>query len=118
MTSASTIPRSKRRKHAGISVAAFLFVLFLVASTMAGLASSASAQETDRAKALSQKMMCVCGCNQVLGACNHVGCQYSHGMLKEVDDRVARNESDDLTLQGFVQEYGPTVLAEPPATGF
>jgi cytochrome c-type biogenesis protein CcmH len=39
-------------------------------------------------------------------------------MIREVDERVARNESDDLTLQGFVQEYGPTVLAEPPAKGF
>jgi cytochrome c-type biogenesis protein CcmH/NrfF len=39
-------------------------------------------------------------------------------MLKELDDRVARNEPDDLTIQAFVQEYGPTVLAAPPATGF
>jgi len=39
-------------------------------------------------------------------------------MLKELDDRVARNEPDDLTIQAFVQEYGPTVLAAPPTTGF
>jgi cytochrome c-type biogenesis protein CcmH len=75
-------------------------------------------QETARAKALSQKLMCICGCNQILGACNHVGCTYSHGMIRELDERVARNESDDLTLQDFVQEYGPNVLAEPPAKGF
>ena len=31
---------------------------------------------------------------------------------------VARNDSDDLILQAFVQEYGPTVLAEPPTKGF
>jgi cytochrome c-type biogenesis protein CcmH len=76
------------------------------------------AQETQRAKNLGQKLLCVCGCNQILTACNHVGCTYSHGMLKELDDRVARNEPDDLTIQAFVQEYGPTVLAAPPATGF
>jgi cytochrome c-type biogenesis protein CcmH len=76
------------------------------------------AQDTPRAKALGQKLMCVCGCNQVLGACNHIGCTYSHDMIKELDARVARNESDELTLQGFVQEYGPTVLSEPPAKGF
>ena len=39
-------------------------------------------------------------------------------MQKEIDQRVARNESDDLTLQAFVQEYGPTVLEEPPTKGF
>jgi cytochrome c-type biogenesis protein CcmH len=90
----------------------------VLAAALISLALPANPQETARAKSLSGKLMCICGCNQILGACNHVGCSYSHGMLKEVDDRVARNESDDLTLQGFVQEYGPTVLAEPPTTGF
>jgi len=92
----------------------------LLALAMAGLflAGSAGAQETPRAKALGQKLMCVCGCNQILTACNHVGCQYSHKMLQELDQLVARNDSDDLILQAFVQEYGPTVLAEPPTKGF
>jgi len=39
-------------------------------------------------------------------------------MLKEIDLRVSRGESDDLILQDFVQEYGPTVLISPPAKGF
>jgi cytochrome c-type biogenesis protein CcmH/NrfF len=39
-------------------------------------------------------------------------------MQKEINERVNRNESDDLTLQAFVQEYGPTVLIVPPAKGF
>jgi cytochrome c-type biogenesis protein CcmH len=83
-----------------------------------GYVPTAHAQETQRGKVLGAKLLCVCGCNQILTACNHVGCTYSHGMLKELDDRVARNEPDDLTIQAFVQEYGPTVLASPPTTGF
>ncbi len=63
-------------------------------------------------------MKCVCGCNQILTACNHVGCTTSHAMLKELDDRIARGDSDDLVLQSFIQEYGPTVLVDPPKTGF
>jgi cytochrome c-type biogenesis protein CcmH len=90
----------------------------LLVTAWAAMAPPSSAQETPRAKALGQKLMCVCGCNQILTACNHVGCTYSHGMLKELDQGVARNESDDLTLQAFVQEYGPTVLAEPSTKGF
>jgi len=78
----------------------------------------ARAQESAHAKELGQKLMCVCGCNQILGSCNHVGCSYSHEMMKEVEDRITRNEPDDLTLQAFVQEYGPTVLSSPPAKGF
>jgi len=87
-------------------------------AAIAALASVARAQESAKAKQLGQKLMCVCGCNQILGSCNHVGCSYSHAMMKELEDRIARNEPDDLTLQGFVQEYGPTVLSSPPAKGF
>lgn len=82
------------------------------------LAPAAKAQESAHSKELGQKLMCVCGCNQILGSCNHVGCTYSHDMMKELEDRIARNEPDDLTLQAFVQEYGPTVLSSPPAKGF
>jgi len=89
-----------------------LLVLFLASAPLC------RAQKTPRAKALGQKLLCVCGCNQGLVACNHVGCTTSHAMLKELDDRVARGDSDDLILQSFVQEYGLTVLAEPPAKGF
>lgn len=92
------------------------FLLLLVLSLAS--APLCRAQKTPRAKALGQKLLCVCGCNQGLVACNHVGCTTSHAMLKELDDRVARGDSDDLILQSFVQEYGMTVLAEPPAKGF
>jgi cytochrome c-type biogenesis protein CcmH len=92
--------------------------LLLVFAAAALVLPSAGAQETHRAKNLGGKLLCVCGCNQILTACNHVGCTYSHGMLKELDSYVARSEPDDLTLQAFVQEYGPTVLASPPTTGF
>jgi cytochrome c-type biogenesis protein CcmH len=94
-----------------------LLLAFVVAAALFSV-PSASAQQTDRAKELGQKLMCVCGCNQILTACNHVGCQYSHKMLQELDQLVARNDSDDLILQAFVQEYGPTVLASPPTKGF
>ena len=89
-----------------------------VLSAVLVLAIAARGQSSDRSRQIGSKLLCVCGCNQVLTACNHVGCTYSHGMLEEVDVRVARNEPDDLTLQAFVQEYGPTVLAEPPHRGF
>lgn len=93
-------------------------IALLVVALALLLAPSSQAQQTERAKELGKKLMCMCGCNQILTACNHIGCTYSHTMLKELDQAVARNESDELTLQGFVQEYGPKVLAEPPAKGF
>lgn len=77
-----------------------------------------NAQQTDRARQIGKRLMCVCGCNQVLTQCNHVGCTYSHAMLKELDARVARDQSDDSVVQSFVQEYGATVELVPPAKGF
>jgi cytochrome c-type biogenesis protein CcmH len=91
---------------------ALVLILFLALGIPAG------AQQADRAKSLGRRMLCMCGCNQVLTDCNHVGCPSLSAMTKELDERVARNEPDDLTLQAFVQEYGQAVLAAPEAKGF
>jgi cytochrome c-type biogenesis protein CcmH len=64
-------------------------------------------------------MMCTCGCGQVLLECNHVGCQSSDKMRNQLLAALEKGgDSDDLILQGFVQEYGPTVIAAPTTTGF
>jgi cytochrome c-type biogenesis protein CcmH/NrfF len=62
--------------------------------------------------------MCICGCNQILLECNHVGCPDSDGMRNELMAAVSRGDSDSLVEQAFVQKYGPTVLAAPTTTGF
>jgi cytochrome c-type biogenesis protein CcmH len=67
---------------------------------------------------LGHNLMCACGCRQVLLECNHVGCSYSDRMRDELSTALTRGDSDDLVLQAFVQKYGPTVLAAPPAAGF
>ena len=54
----------------------------------------------------------------VLLECNHVGCQYSDRMRNELVAALDRGDNDDLTLQSFVQKYGPTVIAAPSTTGF
>jgi cytochrome c-type biogenesis protein CcmH len=76
------------------------------------------AQRTDRAKALGTKLMCMCGCGQILTQCNHINCPSSGPMLKELDAHVAKGEADDLIVQDFVQEYGEKVLSAPPTSGF
>jgi cytochrome c-type biogenesis protein CcmH/NrfF len=39
-------------------------------------------------------------------------------MLKEVDQGLARGDSEDTITQAFVQEFGTKVYAEPPHSGF
>ncbi|HTC46169.1 MAG TPA: cytochrome c-type biogenesis protein CcmH [Candidatus Aquilonibacter sp.] len=67
---------------------------------------------------IGHQMMCICGCNQILLECNHVGCPDSDGMRNELMAAVSRGDSDSLVEQSFVQKYGPTVLAAPTTQGF
>jgi cytochrome c-type biogenesis protein CcmH/NrfF len=96
-----------------------------LALIFAAFAPTSRADNADRAKSLSRKVMCMCGgCNDTAGTCNHTGgafsgpCDTAKAMQKEVAERVNRGDSDDLILQSFVQEYGPTVLPDPPKKGF
>ncbi|HWR14068.1 MAG TPA: cytochrome c-type biogenesis protein CcmH [Terriglobales bacterium] len=67
---------------------------------------------------LGHKLMCKCGCNQILLECNHVGCSYSTKMRDELMAALQKGDSDSLVLQSFVQQYGSTVLAAPTTQGF
>ncbi len=98
---------SKLVQHiAQLALLAILAMLFLGADTDA------------RFNRLGHDLMCVCGCNQVLLECNHVGCTYSDRMRNELTAAIARGDSDSLILQSFVQKYGNTVLAAPTEKGF
>jgi len=90
--------------------------LFLL--TLAVFALLGAGDESARVNDLGHRMMCVCGCNQILLECNHVGCAYSDRMRAELIAAVDRGDNDDLTLQGFVQKYGTTVMAAPTNAGF
>src|ERR1700733_12993635 len=97
--------------------------LALIVASFVGIASALIplrmvAQKSDRAKVLGEKLMCMCGCGQILTQCNHINCPSSGPMLKELDAHVAKGEADDLIVQDFVQEYGEKVLSEPPSHGF
>ena len=98
----------KRRNVFALALVVALGVLPLVAQQ----------QQEDRVKAIGGKFLCMCGCSQVLTQCNHVGCTMSAAMLKELGQRVNRGESEAVITQAFVQEFGTTVYAEPPKSGF
>jgi cytochrome c-type biogenesis protein CcmH/NrfF len=90
----------------------------LITLVLAVLAFLGAGDQSARVNDLGHRMMCVCGCNQILLECNHVGCAYSDRMRAELIAAVDRGDNDDLTLQGFVQKYGTTVMAAPTKTGF
>src|ERR1700687_5986789 len=93
-------------------------VLHALILTAAVLLFMGAGDDSARFKDLGHRMMCTCGCGQVLLECNHVGCQSSDKMRNELLAALDKGDNDDLILQGFVQNYGPTVIAAPTATGF
>jgi cytochrome c-type biogenesis protein CcmH len=98
---------TNRRRIAAL----FLIVAFAVLPLLAQ-------QQADRVKQVGGEFQCMCGCSQILTQCNHVGCTMSSSMLKELNTMVSRGDSEDKITQTFVQEFGTTVYAEPPKTGF
>ena len=98
--------RNSKLRIAQLLLIAVLAIGFLGADTDA------------RFNKLGHGLMCMCGCNQVLLECNHVGCTYSDRMRNELIAGLERGDSDSLVLQSFVQKYGNTVLAAPTTTGF
>jgi cytochrome c-type biogenesis protein CcmH/NrfF len=93
-------------------LASALMIAVVAAMTM-GLADNAV-----RYNDLGHKMMCVCGCNQILIECNHLGCPDSDRMLGELRTSLAQGKGDNAILIAFQDEYGPTVLAAPMLTKF
>jgi cytochrome c-type biogenesis protein CcmH/NrfF len=93
-----------------------LHALFLTAAVFLFMAAAPTPDA--RFRDLGHRMMCACGCSQILLECNHVGCTYSDKMINQLQAALDKGDNDDLILQGFVQEYGPTVIAAPTATGF
>ena len=91
----------------------------LIVSIFAGvLLLLGAGDDAARIDRLGHQVMCVCGCNQILLECNHVGCSYSTRMRDELTAAVTRGDSDNNVLQWFIQNYGTAVLAVPTATGF
>jgi cytochrome c-type biogenesis protein CcmH len=101
-----------------ISRKLFLGRVALVALVaMPPLVVTVQAQKTARAKEIGGKFLCMCGCNQVLTQCNHVGCTVSTSMLKKIDEAIAQGDSEEKITADFVREFGTTVYAEPPKSG-
>ncbi len=62
---------------------------------------------------LGHKLMCMCGCDQILLECNHLGCPDAARESQELQAAIGTGESDTAVMEAFQTEYGPTVLAAP-----
>jgi cytochrome c-type biogenesis protein CcmH/NrfF len=89
-----------------------LLILFcMVGSLMA-------ADNNARYENLGGKIMCTCGCGQMLLKCNHVGCPNSEKMIHQLRTQVASTNDDEAVLNFFRNEWGVTTVVEPGRHGF
>jgi cytochrome c-type biogenesis protein CcmH len=101
--------------------ARFTFLVRAVQTAALAVAVCFSMGATDagsRNNDLSHRLMCTCGCAQILGECNHVGCPNSSGELAELRTGIAAGNTDQGILDSFVAKYGAVVLAAPTTHGF
>jgi cytochrome c-type biogenesis protein CcmH/NrfF len=121
--SAITLPVSPISSHSSrkgrkawlvVAIAAMLML-----TTAAGDSSIPSSllQEQDAARynALGHRMMCTCGCEQVLLECNHdrfgLGpCETAIRMRGELRAALLKHDNDDAILRSFAQKYGAAAL--------
>jgi cytochrome c-type biogenesis protein CcmH len=97
----------------------FWMKVFQVSALAVALYFSLGATDAgSRYNDLNHRLMCTCGCSELLGECNHVGCQSSGGELSELRTGIAEGKSDKEILASFAVKYGATVLAAPTTHGF
>ena len=132
--------RRSTRRWMQAGFAALLVILMLGANV-----SATGDDGTERFDRVGHKLMCVCGCGQVLVECNHVGCPDSARMIGELRKQLAAHNSggtagpvnpvsgpgggtggigggssapDMTVLNWFTAKYGGMVLAAPIRGGF
>jgi cytochrome c-type biogenesis protein CcmH/NrfF len=88
-----------------------LLVLFCTIGLLMGA-------DNARYENLGSKIMCTCGCGQMLLKCNHVGCPNSEKMIHQLHSQVAATTDDEEVLNFFRKEWGVTTVVEPGRHGF
>jgi hypothetical protein len=67
---------------------------------------------------LGHRLMCQCGCAQLLGECDHLGCPSREPENAELRTDLEAGQTDQQIYDSFVLKYGAIVLAAPTTHGF
>jgi cytochrome c-type biogenesis protein CcmH/NrfF len=99
-----------------------LLVLLVMAiygkAALGGAAGAGDTASGSRFDKLGHRIMCPCGCNELLGECNHVGCPDSDSMRTQLMASIQRGDDDNTIFHAFEAQYGPPVLAAPMFSRF
>lgn len=101
-------------------------MLFGFAALPLWFAPAGAQRVSDRAKQIGTKLRCMCGaCSMTAGECSHPGGEFSGPCqawalpaLQQIDGLLTQGKTEQQIMASFVAQYGPTVYAEPPKSGF
>jgi hypothetical protein len=93
----------------------FVEVAILAVAVCFSLGASSPAS---RISDLDHRLMCQCGCAQLLGECDHVGCPDRDKELTDLSADISSGMSDQEIFAAFTAKYGAVVLAAPTTHGF
>jgi cytochrome c-type biogenesis protein CcmH/NrfF len=94
----------KRLAHISVLVTALLLLL-------------GADNDTTRYNNVGGKIMCTCGCAEMLLKCDHVGCQNSDRMIRDLKANLLTQPKDDDVLQWFRDNWGTIAVVEPRTHG-
>ena len=67
---------------------------------------------------VSNRLLCQCGCGYMVLSCNHLDCSSATFIRRTIQTQLAAGKSEDAIVDGFIEQYGPRILPEPPRKGF
>lgn len=84
-----------------------------------GVSSTEPEQNVAAFRRITNGVLCQCGsCSYTALSCNHLNCASASYIRRTVKEGLAAGKSEEMILAGFVEQYGPKVLPEPPRQGF
>ena len=96
----------------------FLIACAFLVPAHAGSAKTAlTGALAERFNAVSDRLVCQCGCQMILGVCNHQNCPSGIPMRHDIERQLRAGASDDAIVDDFVARRGKAILSSPPAKG-
>lgn len=80
--------------------------------------SLGASESGSRFNDMGHRLMCQCGCAQLLGECDHVGCPSRGQEMTDLQAQITAGKTNQEIMSWFAEKYGATVLAAPTTKGF
>jgi cytochrome c-type biogenesis protein CcmH/NrfF len=69
-------------------------------------------------RSLAAKMLCNCGCGEVLAECSHPECKTKGALKQEIASALDQGNTDEQVLEAIGARHGASILLTPPFHGF